>query len=80
MDASLWSAGHGTHLKIVLVSLIASIAVIVVQTAISIEKRQLRKPRQLALSSSKQARRSITRKSINQIFAERANRQSGAEQ
>lgn len=30
MNASLWSAGHGTHLKIVLVSLIASIAVIVV--------------------------------------------------
>lgn len=30
MDALLWSAGHGTHLKIVLVSLIASIAVIVV--------------------------------------------------
>lgn len=30
MDTSLWSAGHGTHLKIVIVSLIASIAVIVV--------------------------------------------------
>jgi hypothetical protein len=30
MDVSLWSAGHGTHLKIALVSLIASIAVIVV--------------------------------------------------
>ena len=30
MDTSLWSAGHGTHLKIVIVSLIASITVIVV--------------------------------------------------
>ena len=30
MDASLWSAGQGTHLKIGIVSLIASIAVIVV--------------------------------------------------
>ena len=30
MDTSLWSAGHGTHLKIVIVSLIASIVVIVV--------------------------------------------------
>ena len=30
MDTSLWSAGHRTHLKIVVVSLIASIAVIVI--------------------------------------------------
>jgi hypothetical protein len=30
MDAPLWFAGYGTHVKIVLVSLIASIAVIVV--------------------------------------------------
>lgn len=30
MDTSLWSAGHGTHVKIVVVSLIASIAVIVI--------------------------------------------------
>jgi NO-binding membrane sensor protein with MHYT domain len=30
MGASLWSAGYGTHLKIVLVSLIASIVVAVV--------------------------------------------------
>ena len=30
MDTSLWSAGRVTHLKIVLVSLIASIGVVVV--------------------------------------------------
>ena len=30
MDTSLWSAGHGTHLKIILVALVASIAVVVV--------------------------------------------------
>lgn len=30
MDSSLWSAGQFTHLKIVVVSLIASIAVVVI--------------------------------------------------
>jgi hypothetical protein len=30
MNSSLWSAGHTTHLKIVAVSLIASIAVVIV--------------------------------------------------
>jgi hypothetical protein len=30
MDSSLWSAGHTTHLKIVAVSLVASIIVVVI--------------------------------------------------
>jgi hypothetical protein len=30
MDSSLWSAGQSTHLKIVVVALIASIAVVVI--------------------------------------------------
>ena len=32
MNSSLWSAGHTTHLKIVAVSLIASIVVVVIGT------------------------------------------------
>jgi len=30
MNSSLWSAGHATHLKIVAVSLVASIVVVVI--------------------------------------------------
>ena len=46
MNSSLWSAGHTTHLKIVAVSLVASIVVVAIGTQCASRQRGLRRRRE----------------------------------
>jgi hypothetical protein len=75
MGASLWFAGYGTHLKIVLVSLIASIVVTVVGINGHLDREATARV-ETASSVVKAGMAKHYRESVNRIFAD----YSGVEQ
>ena len=69
MNSSLWSAGHTTHLKIVAVSLIASIVVVAIEINARFDSATTRAPKRIILWSRPANRRS-TQTVADQQFAE----------